>query len=143
MEDVTDIQAFPLSVATTTGTPTIAYCCTKKGYICLPLIDGDTYCQLCYYCSNATETIISPEAIVASSLIFTSWHQEGHRGSKTGSIIFTSDYGSTSMEIKLTKCDGLYYCYPPSIDPHLDPGNRARATALVRKTRQYLPATRD
>jgi hypothetical protein len=42
MENVTDIQAFPLSVATTTGTPTIMYCCTKKGYIRLPLIDGDT-----------------------------------------------------------------------------------------------------
>jgi hypothetical protein len=49
--------------------------------------------QPCYYCKNATETIISPQAVVDASDTFVSWHQSGHKGGLPGMICFESSNG--------------------------------------------------
>ena len=36
----------------------------KHGLLLLQLTDGSVYFQPCYYCENAVETIISPQAIL-------------------------------------------------------------------------------
>jgi hypothetical protein len=42
-------------------------CCTKCGLLPLAMTDGSLYYQPCYYCKNATKTIISPQAIIDAS----------------------------------------------------------------------------
>jgi len=121
--DVETIPPLPISVATTSGSFSLDDCCTKKGLIPLTLSDGSVYYQPCYYCKNATETIISPEAIVAASDTLVHWTQEGHRGNAPGSIRFSSDSGLYSITLQLEKRDGLYYCPTDVFTVDAAPGN--------------------
>jgi hypothetical protein len=67
----------------------------------LTLDDGSIYYQPCYYCKNAVDTIISPQAILASSEVLAQWTQMGHREGTPGSIRFDSDSGlSISMTLE-------------------------------------------
>jgi hypothetical protein len=70
--DVVDIPPLPISVAVNGDDPTLDDSCTCRGYLSLKLSDGSTHWQLCFYCKNAVETIISPQAILASSDFFVS-----------------------------------------------------------------------
>jgi hypothetical protein len=69
--DVVEIPPLPISVAVE-GDLLIDDCCTARGWTPLQLDDGSIYWQVCYYCKNAVETIISPQAIVDSSDVFQS-----------------------------------------------------------------------
>ncbi len=91
--DVVTIASLPISVATKTGDITMDNCCTNKGLIPLTLADGLVYYQPCYYCKNAVETIISPQAIIASSDVLVTWTQTGHKDGSPGMIRFDSDSG--------------------------------------------------
>ena len=84
--------------------------CTKKGLIPLTLADGSVYYQPCYYCKNVAETIISPQAILASSDVLVNWTQTGHKDGSPGMIRFDSDIGLFSIAMCLEYRDGLYYC---------------------------------
>jgi len=81
-----------------------------KGYIPLTLSDGSIHWQLCYYSANAVETIISPQAILASSDIFSSWTMTGYKTDKPGAIRFDSHDGFATITIPLVCREGLYYC---------------------------------
>ncbi len=152
--DVETIPPLPISVAATSGSFSLDDCCTKKGLIPLTLSDGSVYYQPCYYCKNATETIISPKAIVAASDTLVHWTQEGHRGDAPGSIRFSSDSSLYSIKLHLEKQDGLYY-YPTDVctvekDPvhHHIPVIRQLAapptpSALPRRSKRYIPVTWD
>jgi hypothetical protein len=65
--EVVSIAPLPISVATKNGDISLDDCCTKRGLLPLMLADGTVYYQPCYYCKNAVETIISPQAILAAS----------------------------------------------------------------------------
>jgi hypothetical protein len=65
--DVLTIPPFPILVATKSNQLSLNNCCTKHGYLLLMLDGGSVYYQICYYCANASETIISPDAILQSS----------------------------------------------------------------------------
>ncbi len=84
--------------------------CTKRGYTPLSLEDGSIYWQLCYFCANGVETITSPQAVLATSDVFTSWTQTGYKDDRPGSIRFDSSDGFLSMYLCLECHDGLYYC---------------------------------
>jgi hypothetical protein len=105
-----DVPPFIFSIGHGGGTPNIDDCCTKRGLLPLPLVDGSLYYQPCYYCKNATETIISPESVVDASDTFISWHQSGHKGGLPGSICFEISSGLLSMTLHLQSISGLYYC---------------------------------
>jgi len=106
-------------VATAGDTISSDDCCTKRGYIPLTLADGSLYWQVCYYCANVVETIISPQAVVGTSDIFTSWTQTGYKDDRPGLIQFDSADGFLSMSLRLHCLDGLYYCTSDTyvIDP--------------------------
>ena len=57
--DIESIPPFAVGVAVSgeTVTPSL---CTKRGFIPLPLPNGDHYFQRVYYNENATDTIMSP-----------------------------------------------------------------------------------
>jgi hypothetical protein len=91
--DIVDIPPFTFSISQDGTTPSIDDCCTKRGLLPLPMTDGSLYYQPCYFCQNATETIISPQAIMEASDTFTSWHQTGYKSGLPGSIHFEVPVG--------------------------------------------------
>jgi hypothetical protein len=108
--DVSSIPPLPITIATKTDHISVNDCCTKRGYLPLMLTDRSVYYQLWYYCANASEIIISPDAILQSSDILAHWYQEGHHDGSSGTIRFTSNSGLYLISLTLDKRDGLYYC---------------------------------
>jgi hypothetical protein len=76
---VVDIPPLPITVAIKDSKPSINDCCTKQGFLPLTILDGSIHCQVCFFCANAAKTIISPQAILASSNVFVSWMMTGQR----------------------------------------------------------------
>ena len=75
--DVTAIAPIAISVALDGTSTSLDDKITKRGLLPLTLSDGTIYYQICFFCANMVETIISPAAILASSDVFYFWHQEG------------------------------------------------------------------
>ena len=150
--DVVTIAPLPISVATKTGDFSMDDCCTKKGLIPLTLTDGSVYYQPCYYCKNAVETIISPQAILASSDVLVRWTQTGHKDGSPGNIRFASDSGLFSIKMSLEYRDGLYYCPTDVFTVDHDP---VRCNAPVirraivpttpqqRRSKDYIPVSHN
>jgi hypothetical protein len=107
---IVDIPPMAISVAINRTDITENDCCTKHGYTPLTCNDGSIYWQLCFFCTNVVKTIISPQAILASSNVFYSWIQTGFKDGWPGSIRFDSADGLVTMHIILDYLDGLYYC---------------------------------
>ena len=153
--DVEPIPPLPISVATKTGTISLDSCCTKKGLLPLTLDDGSVYYQPCYYCKNATETIISPDAILQASDILVHWTQEGHKDGGPGNIRFSSDSGLYAITLTLEKRDGLYYSPTDVVTVAKDPTrpgvpsiNRIAAPSVPappteKRGKRYYPVHRD
>jgi hypothetical protein len=151
--DVESIPPLPISVATTSGSISLDDCCTKRGLLPLTLADNLVYFQPCYYCKNATEMIILPEAIVVASNTLVHWTQTGHKGMDPGSICFSSNSELYSITIALKKQDGLYYCPIDVFTVDWDPVcpsapiiRRAVAPPPVDKhcwSKRFTPVTRD
>jgi hypothetical protein len=108
--DVVKIPPLPILVAVHGDVPTLDDSCTHRGYLPLTLSNGSTHWQLCFYCKNAVETIISPQAILASSDVFASWTQTGFKDGRPGQIRFDGHDGLATMKLDLECCNGLYYC---------------------------------
>ena len=107
--DAINITPFTFSIGRDGATHSVDICCTKRGLLPLAMMDGSLYYKPCYYCKNATETIISPQAVVNASDTFISWHQTGHKSGITGSIQFESLSGLLLMTLRLHSINGLYY----------------------------------
>jgi hypothetical protein len=123
--DVVSIPPLPILVATTSGALSLDDCCTKRGLLPLTLQDGSIYYQPCYYCKNATKTIISLEAILVSSNILVCWQQEGHKDARPGTIWFFSNRGLYNITLALEKQDGLYYCPTDVFDIDVNPNQHS------------------
>ncbi len=139
--NVESIAPLPISVATTGGVASVDDCCTKKGLLQISLDDGSIYYQPYFYCKNAVETIISPQAIVAASDVLIRWMQTGHKDGSPGSVRFNSNSGLFSILLTLDYQDGLYYCPTDAFTVDRDPvwGN----TPIIRRlVVPPLPVTR-
>ncbi|KAL7555072.1 hypothetical protein ACHAWF_018706 [Thalassiosira exigua] len=108
--DVVNIAPIPVSVAIEDGSSTPGFVCTAKGMLPLRLDDGTIHYQPTYYCADAVETIISPQAILNSSDVFASWQQTGFKDGIAGLLRFSSHDGFHTMSVRLDHVDGLYYC---------------------------------
>jgi hypothetical protein len=108
--DVESIAPLPILVTTIGGSVSTDDCCTKKGLLLLTLDDSIMYYQPCFYCKNAVETIVSPQAILAASEVLVCWTQTGHKDGSPGKVRFESESGLLSFTITLENRDGLYYC---------------------------------
>jgi hypothetical protein len=69
---IVDTLPMPITVALAGDNTFTNDCCIKCGYHPLTLINCSIYWQICVYCANGVETIISLQAVLASSIIFTS-----------------------------------------------------------------------
>jgi hypothetical protein len=111
MVSVVNIPPMPISVALAGTDVSDDDCCTKRGSIPLTCSNDSIYWQLCFYCANVVETIISPQVVLASSDVFYSWIQIGFKDERPGTIRFDSANGLLTMNIALDCLDGLYYCH--------------------------------
>jgi len=149
--DIVKIPPLPISVAITGDAPSLDDCCTRRGYLPLQLSDGTTHWQLCFYCKNAVETIISPQAILESSNVFASWTQTGFKDGRPGQIRFDSHDGLLTMRLDLDQRDGLYYCptdvFTVDRSPVRGPSALRIATPLVpnttRRPSRFTPTSKS
>ena len=150
---VVDIPPMPITVAVAGSEVTLDDCCTRQGFIPLVCTDGSIYWQLCFYCANAVETIISPQAVLASSDIFHTWLQTGFKDGRAGSIRFDSADGLLSMHLSLDYFEGLYYCSTDviTVDPAAptpDPAKMFRIAttdpiSTIRRPSRYIPVSKS
>ena len=98
------------------------------------------------------ETIISPQAILASSDVLVRWTQTGHKDGSPGMIRFDSDSGLYLIVISLEFRDGLYYCPTDVFTVDKDPVRcktpiirRALipTAPVTRRPKDYLPVSRN
>ena len=118
--DTVSITPMPISVAIEGTGASLADCGTKHGLLPLQLADGGVYYQPCYFCENALEMIILPQAILDGSDTFVEWSQTGYKDDSPGTHCFYSDSGLASMTMTLAKRDGLYYTHSDvfKVDKH-------------------------
>jgi hypothetical protein len=109
--DVVTIPPMQIFVAIEGSGDSMADCCTKRGLLLLTLDDGGVYYQPCYFCANAVETIILPQAILNGSNLFVEWSQTGYKDDSPGVLCFYSESGLACMAMVLEKRDGLYYTH--------------------------------
>jgi hypothetical protein len=131
--DAIDIQLLPITVALN-NTVTLNNCCTKQGFIPLTLTDGSIHWQICYYCANAAETIISPQAILASSNVFSLWTMTSFKDGSPGFICFDRHDGLLKMSLSLDCNNGLYYCPTNVFTTNTFPVHLHQCWALPSKT---------
>ena len=87
--------------------PTYAQC-THIGVLPVPCDDGSQILTKCFYNPFASDTILSPQAIIDSSSEFHTWQQTGRKFGMAGTLEFI---GYTSVKtITLSQSNGLYYC---------------------------------
>jgi hypothetical protein len=82
--------------------------CKYVGMLPIHCDDGATIYTQCFYNPYATDTIISPQAILDQSNDFTSWTQIGRQIGESGQLVFKGP--NITRTITLHQQNGLYYC---------------------------------
>jgi hypothetical protein len=82
--------------------------CTHIGDYPIECDDGSIVYTKCFYNPNASDTIISPQAIIDASLEFHTWEQVGRRMGQPGQLRFIGH--QSSKTITLHQNNGLYFC---------------------------------
>jgi hypothetical protein len=90
---------------------------------------------------NEVETIISPQAILASSEVFASWTQTGFKDGRPGQIRLNSHDRLVTMKLDLEYCDGLYYCLMDVLTVDRPPVHRNPTTAAYQHDVPPTPTT--
>jgi hypothetical protein len=108
--DVCQCAPFTISLATSNGGHSHTNVCRRRGLLPLPLINGTAYYQTCFVNPYASETFISPQAIINSSNgSFDKWQMKGFLQGCMGILLQYSPSGLLKMSFKLCQQDGLYY----------------------------------
>jgi hypothetical protein len=101
--DVRLCPPFTISLATSDGGHSHTNVCRRRGLLPLPLLDGSTYYQTCFIYPHASETFISPQAIIDSSAgSFDKWQMEGFSQGRHGHLKLFSPLGLLTMSIQLS-----------------------------------------
>ncbi len=99
--------------------------CQCRELLPLPLVDRTTYYQMCFVNPYASETFISPQAIINSSGgSFNKWQMEGFTQGRPGILSMYSPLGLLKMSIKLCQQDGLYYSTTDTFTVDTNPRSR-------------------
>jgi hypothetical protein len=93
---------FTIFLATSDGGHSHTNVCRRRRLLPLPLIDGTTYYQTCFVNPYASETFISPQAIIDSSGgSFNKWQMEGFTQGRPDILLMYSPSDLLKMSIKL------------------------------------------
>jgi KUP system potassium uptake protein len=82
--------------------------CTHVGKLPIYSDDGNVVKVECFYNPHASDTIISPQAIIDSSADFNTWIQVGRKRGKAGRLRLMGD--TKTLTMTLQQQNGLYYC---------------------------------
>ena len=83
--------------------------CTKQGWLPQLLSDGSILRTKAYVNSAATDTILSPEAILYSHPDLYRWEQQGFKGNNPGWLRFYSKSDRLMLSLPLKQKHNLYY----------------------------------
>jgi hypothetical protein len=106
---VANIPPLAITVTIKDSKTSVNDCCMKQGLLPLTILDGSIHWQVCFFCASAAETIISPQAVLASSNIFISWLMTGYKDGQPRSLRFNSHDGFLHMLLALVCHNRLYY----------------------------------
>lgn len=134
LQNLTPTTPFPVGLAVSSDSSSVnTSLCTMKGYLMLPLMNGQFHPQVCYYNAMASDTIISPQAICADSDgRLTRWSMSGNSDKAPGNLILSNDKDSYCVSLDLYERNGLWYCsadtlsnpstssYPTAVAAHVD-----------------------
>lgn len=81
--------------------------CTHVGKLTIQCDDGSTFKASCFYNPSASDTIISPQAIIGELDEFTEWNQSGRKFGQPGQLNFVGPKGTKT--ITLQQQGGLYF----------------------------------
>jgi hypothetical protein len=81
--------------------------CTHIGDLSIKCDNGETFSTKCFYNPNASDTIISPQAVIDGSDEFVAWNQRGRKFGQPGQLNFVGPKGTKS--ITLQQHNGLYF----------------------------------
>jgi hypothetical protein len=124
--DVRPCKPFSISLATSDGSNSHTNVCSRRGLLPIPLTDGTVYYQTCIINPYASETFISPQAIIDSSAgSFDKWQMKGFSQGRPGVLSLYSPSGILKMFIQLTQNDGLYYSPTDTFTVDTDPRSRS------------------
>jgi len=91
--------------------PQLDDCCTAKGFLPIRFKSGKVHYQLCYYCKNMGDTIISPQAIINACDTYDKWTQVGYKDGRPGHVEFSNSmWPENTQTLELNYNEGLYYC---------------------------------
>jgi hypothetical protein len=128
--DVRQCEPFTISLATSNGGHSHTNIYSSRGLLPLPLLDGTSYYQTCFINAYASETFISPQAIINSSAgSFNKWQMEGFSQGRPGILSLYSPSGLLKISIQLTQQDGLYYSSTDTFTVNTNP--RLRTSPFV------------
>jgi len=82
--------------------------CTHVGTLPIECDDGQIIHTPCFYNPHATDTIISPQAILDQSPDLDKWIQVGRKIGKPGMLMFQGTAGTRMITVH--QRNGLYYC---------------------------------
>jgi hypothetical protein len=120
--NVRPCEPFTILLATTDGGHSHTNVCRSHGLLPLPLLDSMSYYQTCFVNPYASETFISPQAIVNSSAgSFNKWQLEGFLEGCPGILSMYSPSGLLKMSIQLLQQDGLFYSLTDTFTVNTNP----------------------
>jgi hypothetical protein len=123
--DVCPWAPFTILLATSDGCHSHINVCRCCGLLPLPLIDGTTYYRTCFVNPYASETFISPQAIINSSGgSFDKWQMEGFTQGRPSILSMYSPSGLLKMSIKLCQQGGFNYSMTDTFTVDTNPRSR-------------------
>ena len=105
-----DIKPVRIGLALKSSDPAINYTCSCMGYLPMTQEDGLLHHQPFLVNKHASDTIMSPEAIMQSCLDFASYCWEGFNDNSPGVLAFYNSSRTLLLRLVLHKKNGLYYC---------------------------------
>ena len=106
--NVTAVKPFSIGMAAKESESTSF--CTHRGDFPIQMLDGSVFYTPMYFNPQASDTILSPEAICQNSGRFlTHWTQSGSTLSDFGNVSLFTAQGAEIISLQLKKRNGLYY----------------------------------
>jgi hypothetical protein len=104
-----DITPVLVGLALRSDEAPVMHECTRMGYLPMTREDGRVHMQPFLANKHATDGILLSGAIAQQSRDCAMWRQEGHVGTKPGTLEFFDAKGNRVMRLQLVKHNVLYY----------------------------------